>query len=496
MSRAQNILVLGLDKPYFQDKFDHLYSKHQNISFYISWNPIESNLKISSLNRIDSSLLYNQEKVFDAYKLNRKTVLDKPFLHNMHECETVFFSTIDRCSVFPKKISDHKNYFYDLLIFFKSFFEENNNIDHVFFPTTPHFPVDIVLFYICKYFSINTIILNRTDFNNKFYFRSDWRKTPDFNNRYNYKSIKGISTKDLRNDSAFVKHSKNLNNASLNNFNKSKSSIRNFTEYFQLFRLSLYYFKHNKSASPFHLSKELSWIKIFNKIIIRHNQNKILTKFYQSKMSIPDLSVDYLYFPLHFQPERSTDPEGLYFSNQLRAIELLRKNLDSSVRIYVKEHPRQFDQYGDADLRKLSSRTKVFYEKILDLKETYLVDLSFSSDALIKNSKIISTITGSSGWEGIKNLKPVIVFGKPWYTSYKWCYHVSSDIEVKEAINKAENIMHQVKIEDLHEFIEKINSEVFDGYIGSVYFNNEVDYRLIIKCFTENLMIYINSTGK
>ena len=37
------------------------------------------------------------------------------------------------------------------------------------------------------------------------------------------------------------------------------------------------------------------------------------------------------------------------------------------------------------------------------------------SSSLLQNFDIVATIDGSIGWEAIKNLKPVICFGKPWY---------------------------------------------------------------------------------
>ena len=490
-----SVLVLGLDKQYFQDKFEIFHSKYKSINSYMSWNPINPKLEISKIKRIDLSLLYNQERIFEAYKFDQISVLGSDFLSNMYECESVFFSTIDRCSVyFSYKVNYNKNYFYDLLSFFKSFFENNKNVKFVFFPTTPHFPVDIVLFYVAKYFSVKTIILNRTDLNNKFYFRNDWRNTHLFNENINYKSIYNISKEQLKVDSDFVKYSQTLNKSSLDNFIDSKNILDKLIEYYKLLKVSYNYYKQRDGASVSHLNKKVSLYDVIKIVFKRYNENKILKKYYKSKMIEPEINSKYLYFPLHFQPERSTTPEGIFFSNQIKAVELLRKILDKSIKIYVKEHPRQFDNYGSADIRKRSSRSIMFYKKIIDLKETYLIDLAYDSKKLIKNSTIIATISGSSGWQGIIHNKPVIVFGKPWYSNYKWCYHIDSEESGLIAIKNINAKINDSKKNDLENYLKNIEHELFEAYIGSVYFNKDVlDYNKIINVFADNLIKYMRS---
>ena len=86
-----------------------------------------------------------------------------------------------------------------------------------------------------------------------------------------------------------------------------------------------------------------------------------------NKVSIdPNLDSRFIYFALHFQPERSTMPEGGIFSDQFKAIKVLSKAVDNQTLIYVKEHPRQIDLYPD--LRRFNFRSIKFYKKIMNLK--------------------------------------------------------------------------------------------------------------------------------
>ena len=60
----------------------------------------------------------------------------------------------------------------------------------------------------------------------------------------------------------------------------------------------------------------------------------------------PKLDENFLLFALHFQPERSTMPEGGIFNDQILALKLLSQNIPDNFIIYVKEHPRQFDIFS------------------------------------------------------------------------------------------------------------------------------------------------------
>ena len=486
-------MVIGLDKHYLQDKFEYFQKVYNKVSCYGSWSPIKNELILKKQPRIDFSFLYDKKNLFKAFPLKKKAVLGAEFLEAMYECESVFFSTIDRCSIENDMIGELKAYFQDLLLFFKSFFEEKKEISHVFFPTTPHFPVDIVLFYVSKHFSKHTVILNRTDFNNKFYFRSDWRKIHEFNHDFSYASSRLITVNDLNKASNFLQYSRKLNDLSLKSFGKNKWDIGLIFNFIKLLNLSLFSFKNRAIISPLHLKKDISWVKVFRALILRYYENKYLIKLYKQNIQNQSLEVDFLYFPLHFQPERSTTPEGMVFSNQLRAIELLRESLPVSIAIYVKEHTRQFDSDGNIDLRKIGVRTDLFYKKIKNLPNTYLIDIRVDSNLLLKKAKIVSTISGSSGWQGLVLGKPVLIFGKPWYSSFDHCYNVTSKEDIIAAMVKIKKVDYKVNKQEISDYIASLNNKIFDAYMGSMFHDKKVDYLTIITSFSANLMTYLEN---
>ena len=69
------------------------------------------------------------------------------------------------------------------------------------------------------------------------------------------------------------------------------------------------------------------------------------------------MNCEFVYFALHFEPERTTNPDGGFFHDQFLAIIHLRKILPEDVNIFVKEHPSQFKVID----RGLKGRSPLFY---------------------------------------------------------------------------------------------------------------------------------------
>jgi len=255
-----NILVQGLDKEYFQDKFEIFHTNFKKITCIISLNLLDKKYEISKVDRIDLSCLYNRNLINNAYHINYNTILDVNFLNLMNECQITFFSTLDRCCVIPLSISRQREYFYDLVYFFKAFFENRKDIKNLFFSTTPHFPVDVVLFYVAKYFSLNIIILSRTDFNNQFFFRNDWKTTHYFNQSILYNDQK--HNINLQEDSRFIKHGSNLNRLSISSIKANKLNNNILKKYYYLIKHSYFVFKNKKEFSSILLNNEINFFII------------------------------------------------------------------------------------------------------------------------------------------------------------------------------------------------------------------------------------------
>ncbi|HTK77843.1 MAG TPA: hypothetical protein VL371_21425 [Gemmataceae bacterium] len=134
----------------------------------------------------------------------------------------------------------------------------------------------------------------------------------------------------------------------------------------------------------------------------------------------------YVYFPLHVQPEYTTDVRAPFFTNQVALIENIAKTLPVGYRLVVKEHP---GMQGDRPL--------AYYREINRLFNVELVSPALDSHDLIVNAAAVVTITGTSAWEAILYQKPAVVFGDLCYGFYDLTHHCPDVRDFPRVIREA-----------------------------------------------------------
>ncbi|MGB3405954.1 MAG: hypothetical protein WBA67_00525 [Jannaschia sp.] len=125
-----------------------------------------------------------------------------------------------------------------------------------------------------------------------------------------------------------------------------------------------------------------------------------------------DLDVPFIYFPMHLQPEMTTDTWGNEYGDQLRALEALSAAAPEGMLIYAKENPVQTS----------FMREESFYRRLRCLGNVRYVSYQVPSFDLIRKSACVATITGTAGWEAALLMKGVIHFGVTWYSSLPGVY--------------------------------------------------------------------------
>lgn len=119
----------------------------------------------------------------------------------------------------------------------------------------------------------------------------------------------------------------------------------------------------------------------------------------------------FVYFPMPYEPERTSLPDGGDFYEAMDALLALREYLPDDVHIFVKEHPSQF-------ARKLSGhkgRSPFSYQVIKNLHNVRLVDISVPSAKLTENAEFVCVITGTAALEAALIGGKGVVFGTPWF---------------------------------------------------------------------------------
>ncbi len=137
--------------------------------------------------------------------------------------------------------------------------------------------------------------------------------------------------------------------------------------------------------------------------------NKLLCYKKYCRVSSKDFlhcnQVQYVVFFLHYQPERTSLPEGYGFSQQLIAIRALEAALPEEVKVVVKEHPSIFTNQCS-----WKERLPSWYGKVVSDK-TIIADMEIDAYELIDKSVCVASITGTVVSEAFFRGKPGIVFG-------------------------------------------------------------------------------------
>ncbi len=160
-----------------------------------------------------------------------------------------------------------------------------------------------------------------------------------------------------------------------------------------------------------------------------------------------DFSKKYVYFPLHLQPEMTTDVLGEKYVDQLLAIEKLRNMLPKDWYIYVKENPVQ----------KSYMRGRYFFERFNLIPNVVFVDRSVDTYKLIESAQFVSTITGTAAWEAITGGKNALIFGKVWFDHFPGIFRFEEISSIQEVL------AYKISHEDIQAATNKIRKKFVKG---------------------------------
>ncbi|MDO8584847.1 MAG: hypothetical protein Q7R85_01860 [bacterium] len=153
-------------------------------------------------------------------------------------------------------------------------------------------------------------------------------------------------------------------------------------------------------------------IKPWHYIIDRLKNKARLLRGFRDLYSNPEPNEDYAFFPLQYEPEISMLLYAPFFSDQSYVIRQIARSLPVTYKLYVKDHPSM-----------VGFRTRSYYKELLKIPNVRLINPVIKSFPLIQNSKIVTTITGSAGWEAVLLKKPVITFGDVFYNALSTVKH-------------------------------------------------------------------------
>lgn len=175
-----------------------------------------------------------------------------------------------------------------------------------------------------------------------------------------------------------------------------------------------------------------------------------LQEKYEALCTEPNFNDKYLFVALHYQPEETSCPSGNIYVDQSIMIEALLKAFPEEIKIYVKEHPSQFNPKMEGQ----AGRNDNFYHSINDFKRVQFISNTIESFELIDQAVSIATLTGTVGIEGLLRKKPVIVFGNAWYENLPGVFKIDSQ---EKLLNLSKNILSKEYI-SVQKITQSLNS--------------------------------------
>ena len=167
---------------------------------------------------------------------------------------------------------------------------------------------------------------------------------------------------------------------------------------------------------------------IKDSLLMEYKKNRnynFLNKF--STLS-PSLDNPFVYFPMNINEEASLLHYAPYFTNQIEVIRHIAKSIPIDHMLYVKEHIA-------AGLRIWNDIN--YYKEIIDIPNVKLIHPKFDNNILIKNSKLLISIRGTSNLKAVQFGKPTITFGTQPYQIIPSVFEIDSLTSLPELIKNA-----------------------------------------------------------
>lgn len=379
---------------------------------------------------------------------------DKILQHmNLHSTEIMYQQKRFELSPdFRIESSLHSHYtIYMHNLFFWYNFLQRNQITHVYLSAIPHEGYDGIIYYLCQYLHIPVQLAHACIIPFRRFLLQDFTQDDPtlaeeyrkLTEQYKDKSISDIS---LEGDTAEVfERWASLQPDQMkpwymrvDPFSRRFRQQFNETNLIRIWRgvLGEDYAQHGlgfsfMKAALFKTPKLLSMIPVswyrwrFARPVKKQSMD--YRKYYESLAVSPVEGEKYIYFPMHYQPEASSNPMGGgAYADQMVPLYILSRALPEDIKIYVKMHPEQLS----------IMRTKEYYGEMASIPKVRLMKMETSTYDLMTNAVAVSTLTGTALWECQFFGVPALAFGYSDKNMAPLTYHVRTVEDCKKALEQ------------------------------------------------------------
>jgi len=299
----------------------------------------------------------------------------------------------------------------------------------------PHFSYDLSLFYLAELRKKKIIFSWHSGVNSIIYLGN----TLLHNDKFNYYKLGyNSSVKKFVNDFLIEKLSVS-----------SAQKYQELTPYYMKLNLRQY-FVRIKLMKFFAVFKRLiideqRFMLVINQFSRMINQKGALyIRELKRKASI-DLPTNFVYLPLHLQPEASTIPLGYLYSRLPILIAEAINLIPYEYKIVIKENPKQTSH----------SRLKRYVD-LYDHNRVHLVPSNYDTYELIRKSSLVISITGTAILEASLMGKNSILLGNNIYHLLPNVYKLDNKLKEK-ILSLLSKELNETKIEDFDYYVSELS---------------------------------------
>lgn len=355
----------------------------------------------------------------DGVDLNDFAPPDPALLSSLYECESEIMMMMNKRYEWMG-VYERKRFYYSQVRYWYGVLRKYMP-DKIIFTAPPHSPAEFVIYHLAKILNLQMIIFDNTWVIDYLVAMRDYREgSAALAKTLEDSRNKNVTLNDLS-DGLRDYYRKQTNPQ----IDSTPPSVNNFVRRFAW-------------RNTYKMRLKFVWDSIKNGSIFPLIGNYIYKKFisnirdeFLSVQSEADLTLPFIYLPLHYQPECTTSPLGGVFVDQILMVEILAAALPKGWYLYVKENPQQWQPRG---LNYFSYRYKGFYRVLAAIPGVRLVPLETSTFDLIHSSQAVATVTGTAGWEAVLRGKPALIFGFPWYR------HCDGVLSVRDTVSARETL--------------------------------------------------------
>jgi len=192
--------------------------------------------------------------------------------------------------------------------------------------------------------------------------------------------------------------------------------------------------------------------KVFGEKLSRSLKRKYRESFIDRnfKRSTSDKK-NFIYFPLHYEPERILLIDAPFYDNQIAVITNIAKSLPVGYSLVLKEHPF---------MKTLGWRSISFYKEIMNLPNVEILHPSANQIELMKKCSLVITIAGTTGLEAAFYKKPTIILSDQLYSWTSFAYRLKNIEDLPLTIRSA--LQKEVNLSDLGEFVRIMDYNTFE----------------------------------